>query len=68
MNHTIEEIVDILMDRVDEVDVLEVLELTTEDLLLRFGDRVMERYDELCKLCADYEDEIYEWEGETDDD
>lgn len=66
MNHTIEEIVDILMDRVDEVDLLEVLELTTEDIILRFGDRVRDRYDELCKLCDDYEDEIYEWENSDD--
>ena len=43
------ELQQILIERYDSVDVLELLNITVEELVNRFEDRIEERYDYLVK-------------------
>lgn len=47
MSLTITEVVERLAKTCDEVTLLEILEITSYDLVERFYDRIEERYDEL---------------------
>lgn len=40
----------------DEVDILELLDITTEDLVRRFADRIRERIDYIQKTITDRDD------------
>lgn len=42
---TLEEIKELISERVDEVDIIDLLNLTTEDIVNAFEDRVEERLD-----------------------
>ncbi len=46
--------------RIDEISLLEVLEISSEDIVDRFGDRIEDKYD---LLREDFEDEEDEQEG-----
>lgn len=41
------------LKRVDEISLLEILDIASEDIVDRFGDLIEERYDQLAR---DYED------------
>ncbi len=43
--------------RIDEISLLEVLDISSEDLVDRFGDKIEERYDLLREDFEDEEDE-----------
>lgn len=43
--------------RIDEISLLEVLDISSEDLVDRFGDKIEERYDILREDFEDEEDE-----------
>ena len=44
---TLEEIKELISERVDEVDIIDLLNLTTEDIVNTFEDRVEERLDKI---------------------
>ena len=44
---TLEEIKELISERVDEVDIIDLLNLTTEDIVNAFEDRVEERLDKI---------------------
>ena len=46
--------------RIDEISLLEVLNISSEDIVDRFGDRIEDRYE---YLREDFEDEEDEQEG-----
>jgi hypothetical protein len=52
-----------LLKREDEVTLLEVLEISSEDLIERFGDWIEERYEELTEK---YQDEVFGTEDYED--
>jgi hypothetical protein len=60
---TFHDLVD-LLKREDEVTLLEVLEISSEDLIERFGDWIEERYEELTEK---YQDEVFGTEDDEDD-
>lgn len=43
--------------RIDEISLLEVLEISSEDIVDRFGDRIEDKYDLLREDFEDEEDE-----------
>ena len=49
------------MKKIDEVSILEVLEISSEDLVDRFSDKIEERYDQLKE---DFEEENLSSEGQ----
>jgi len=49
MSRTIEELKEYISHNVDEVGVLELLDISAEDLVEAFHDRIEERYDKLLK-------------------
>lgn len=53
-----------LLKREDEVTLLEVLEISSEDLIERFGDWIEERYE---KLTEKYQDEVFGTEDDEDE-
>lgn len=53
-----------LLKREDEVTLLEVLEISSEDLIERFGDWIEERYEELTEK---YQDEVFGTEDDEDE-
>jgi len=53
-----------LLKREDEVTLLEVLEISSEDLIERFGDLIEERYEELTEK---YQDEVFGTEDDEDE-
>lgn len=46
--------------RIDEISLMEILEISSEDIVDRFGDRIEDKYD---LLREDFEDEEDEQEG-----
>jgi hypothetical protein len=44
---TLEELMDRLLTQMDPDDILDLLQISTEDLLDKFSDRIEERYEEL---------------------
>lgn len=60
---TFHDLVD-LLKREDEVTLLEVLEISSEDLIERFGDWIEERYEELTEK---YQDEVFGTEDDEDE-
>ena len=57
---------------IDEISVLEILEITSEDLANRFIDRIESKYDQLITEFEEYEDNGYDegnewWENENKD-
>lgn len=53
-----------LLKREDEVTLLEILEISSEDLIERFGDWIEERYEELTEK---YQDEVFGTEDDEDE-
>lgn len=53
-----------LLKREDEVTLLEVLEISSEDLIERFGNWIEERYEELTEK---YQDEVFGTEDDEDE-
>lgn len=63
MTMTLEELKDYIAHNVDEVDVLELLNISAEDLVDAFEDKVDEHFDKLIidlELEQDDEDGLYE--------
>lgn len=56
------EVIQRLSEVADEIEIIEILEITVEDILERFDDRVEGKLDDLCRVCNEFEDEVYEWE------
>lgn len=57
---------------IDEISVLEILEITSEDIANRFLDRIEEKYDQLITEFEEFEDNGYSegnewWEYEYND-
>ena len=56
MQLTLEELKELLADRLDEITLLELLNITSYDLVERFSDLVEDNYDKLQKeINDDYE-------------
>lgn len=59
------------LKRIDEVSLMEVLEITSEDMVLRFVERIEERFDELVTEFEEYEEDSPTgnewWESEDGD-
>jgi len=53
MQLTLEELKERLANRLDEVTLLELLNITSYDLVERFEDIIEERYEHLCKEIED---------------
>jgi len=51
-----------LSEVADEIEIIEILEITVEDILERFDDRVEGKIEFLCDLCNEFEEDIYKWE------
>lgn len=51
------EILDLLKERYDEITLLELLDISSEDLVDRFQDKIEERYDQLQIDLEEIEDE-----------
>jgi len=49
MRLTVEELKTLLKQQVDEISLLEVLEISAEDIVDRFEDKIEERYDRLVR-------------------
>lgn len=60
---TLTEVIERLSEVADEIEIIEILEITVEDILERFDDKVEGKLESLCDLCNEFEDEIYKWEG-----
>jgi len=54
-NKTLNEICDILLIRYDTELLIELLQISAEELLERFEDKVSQNYDKLCKETSDAE-------------
>jgi len=55
--HTLEDLKDCIVHSVDEVDLLELLDINSEDLVERFEDKIEERFEKLCEELFDDEEE-----------
>lgn len=62
MNLTLQELKELLKNQVDEISLLEVLNITAEDIVEKFEDRIEENHD---RLAREFESESQE-ESETD--
>lgn len=49
MQLTLEELKERLAQQVDEVTLLELLDISAEDIVERFSDEIEEKFDKLCK-------------------
>ena len=61
MNLTIYELQDRLKE-IDELSLLEILNIDSEEIVDKFVDKIEERYDSLVKSFDDEDDETVEWE------
>lgn len=64
MSLTINELFDRLKE-LDELSILEILNISSEELIQRFQDEIEERYDNLVTKFEDENDEIMGWEKGT---
>jgi len=64
MSLTINELFDRLKE-LDELSILEILNISSEELVQRFQDEIEERYDNLVTKFEDENDEIMGWEKGT---
>ena len=49
---------------IDEISLMEILEITSEDLVYRFIDRIETKYDQLLEDLQEEQEEIYFIEGD----
>ena len=50
---TLQELKDKMTEHLSEIDVMELLELTTEDLVERFSDKIEEKYEQIINQLED---------------
>lgn len=50
---TLQELKDKMAENLSEIDVMELLELTTEDLVERFSDKIEEKYEQIINQLED---------------
>lgn len=60
MEMTLAELKQALIQRVDEVSILEVLEISVEDIVERFEDKIEENHERLCREFDSEDDETEE--------
>lgn len=57
MSLVLSEIMELLAERYDEVTLLELLDINSEELVERFSDKIEQRYE---KLQQELDEEVYE--------
>lgn len=50
---TLQELKDKMSENLSEIDVMELLELTTEDLVERFSDKIEDKYEQIVNQLED---------------
>ena len=50
---TLQELKDKMAENLSEIDVMELLELTTEDLVERFSDKIEDKYEQILNQLED---------------
>ena len=50
---TLQELKDKMTENLSEIDVMELLELTTEDLVERFSDKIEDKYEQILNQLED---------------
>lgn len=50
---TLQELKDKMVENLSEIDVMELLELTTEDLVERFSDKIEDKYEQILNQLED---------------
>lgn len=52
------------LKEIDEISILEILNITTEDLIDNFGDKIEQKYDDLIKDFNDEDEQTSHWQEE----